>query len=138
MNDQQRVFIVDDEPNVLKAISRLLRAEGISHESFSSGREFMEKYNPEVAGCLVLDMSMPEMTGLQVQQWLVTSGFPLPIIFLTGRGDSDEKRQALRWGAVDVLLKPVAAKKLLTCIEDALVQKSNGNLKDHSAEPYSI
>lgn len=138
MNAQQRVFVVDDEPNVLKAISRLLRAEGITYESFSSGREFMEKYNPGVTGCLVLDMSMPEMTGLQVQQWLVTSGFPLPVIFLTGRGDSDERTQALRWGAVDVLMKPVAAKKLLTCIEEALIPKTNGNSKHDSTERFPL
>jgi FixJ family two-component response regulator len=126
MKDEQRVFVVDDEPNVLRAISRLLRAEGIRHESFGSGREFMERYNPDVTGCLLIDISMPEITGLQVQQWLVNSGIPLPIIFLTGRGDSAERLEALRWGAVEVLMKPVAAKDLFRCIEEALVQNCNG------------
>lgn len=132
MNDEQRVFVVDDEPNVLRAISRLLRAEGIRHESFGSGREFMEKYNSDMTGCLVIDISMPETTGLQVQQWVISSGIPLPIIFLTGRGDSVETLEAMRWGAVDVLMKPAAAEELFRCIQEALVQNRNGKMRQQS------
>lgn len=129
MNDQQTVFVVDDEPKVLKAISRLLRSEGFRTESFGSGREFMRNYNPGAAGCLVLDVSMPEISGLQVQKWLVSSGTALPIIFLTGHDDNRARAQAFRRGAADFLLKPVTAEKLIGCVEKALAQ--NGKVKIH-------
>ena len=122
MNRQQTVFLVDDEPAVRRALSRLLRAEGYTTEVFGSGREFMDNYNPSVAGCLVLDLTMPEVTGLDVQQWLASSGTALPIIFLTGQDDLPQKVQAMMQGAVDVLMKPVNASALVKGIEEALAR----------------
>jgi FixJ family two-component response regulator len=122
MSKEPTVFLLDDEPAVVKALSRLLRAVGYRAEGFISAREFMENYKPGVASCLVLDLSMPEITGLDVQQWLASSGRPPPIIFLTGQDDLPEKVQAMMQGAVDVLMKPVNAKALLKGIEDALAR----------------
>jgi FixJ family two-component response regulator len=132
MNNDQTVFVVDDEPLVLRALTRLLRAEGFRAESFGSARQFIDQYNPDVSGCLVIDISMPGITGLQLQQWLVSSGIPLPIIFLTGRDDCSQREEALRWGAVDVLMKPVTAEHLVGCIKEALVQHGKGGTPQQS------
>src|SRR6266850_7483647 len=95
MNEQQTVFLVDDDPAVLKALSRLLRAEGYRTETFNSGRDFMDKYKPGVGGCLVLDLSMPGISGLDVQEWVANSGHPLPTIFLTAQDDIPEQMQVI-------------------------------------------
>jgi|ERR1043166_8801261 FixJ family two-component response regulator len=119
MNRPEKVFLVDDEQPVLRALSRLLRSQGYTIEAFGSGREFMARYKPSMFGCLVMDISMPEVTGLDVQEWLSGS---LPIIFLTGKDDVHERARALERGAVDVLMKPVVASALFKGIEDALAR----------------
>ena len=119
MNEQRTIFLVDDEPAVLRALSRMLRGAGYQTQTFNSGQEFMDTYDPNVAGCLVLDRSMPGMTGLDVQRWVTGLCNSLPIVFLTGRDDAHEREQALMHGAVDVLTKPVAARVLLASIQKA-------------------
>jgi|ERR1043166_4076767 FixJ family two-component response regulator len=118
MSDQ-KIFLVDDEPAVARAISRLLRAEGYTVEVFGSGREFMDEYKPGMIGCLVMDFSMPEITGLDVQKWLANSSTPLPIIFITGH---ELREKALTQAAVDILMKPVTASALVQGIEKALAR----------------
>ena len=122
MNERPKIFLVDDEPAVTRAISRLLRAEGYTVEVFGSGREFMDKYNAGMTGCLVIDLSMPEVTGLDVHQWLAGSSTPLPIIFITGQDDIREQAEALMQGAVDILMKPMTASVLVQGIEKALAR----------------
>jgi len=119
MNEDQTVFLVDDEPAVLRSLSRLLRAEGYKTQLFDSGREFIDKHKPGAAGCIVLDLSMPGMTGLELQQWLTDSGILLPVIFLTAQNDVHDRVQALMRGAVDVLMKPVSAARLLKSLREA-------------------
>lgn len=119
MNERQTIFLVDDEPAVLRGLSRVLRAAGHRALVFNSGKEFMDAYEPDMAGCLVLDFSMPGMTGAEVQRWVTGLRNPLPIVFLTGRDDATEREQALKQGAVDVLNKPVTANILLGAIEKA-------------------
>src|SRR5258708_40143394 len=81
------IFIVDDDPAVLKGLSRLLRSEGLATATFSSPREFLDRHDLNAPGCLVLDLAMPELNGLELQQALATSGLERPIVFLTGHGD---------------------------------------------------
>jgi FixJ family two-component response regulator len=120
VNDPVRqVYLVDDDPGVLKALSRLLRSVGYEPIAFSSPEAFMESYRPDAPGCLVVDISMPIMTGLELQQWLVQSDSPLPILFLTGQGDIPTTVQAMKWGAVDFLTKPVNETDLLNAIQQA-------------------
>lgn len=132
MNEQKTVFIVDDEPMVLRGISRVLRAEGFKTESFNSAQEFIDKYNPAVGGCLILDITMPEVTGLELQEWLLSAGIPLPIIFLTGKDERGERTQALKRGAVHFLMKPVTSVILVGCVEKAL-----GQDRDHQGKQES-
>ena len=110
------VYAVDDEPATLKAIARLLRAAGWSVAAFGSPREFLEKLDPAAPGCLVLDLSMPEMTGLEVQQALDERRCALPIVFLTGRADVPTSVKAMKRGAADFLTKPVDEKDLLAAV----------------------
>lgn len=120
MTEQGVVFLVDDEPAVLKALSRLLRAQGYRTETFNSGRDFMNRYKPAGTGCLLLDLSMPGISGLEVQEWLADSGNPLPTIFLTAHDDLPEQTQIRLQQAAGFLTKPVTANTLVNAIEEAL------------------
>jgi FixJ family two-component response regulator len=113
------VFLVDDDEAVRKAISRLLRSAGIAVAVFKSPMEFLAQYNPAIPGCLVLDMAMPELDGLQLQTALNEKGCILPIIFLTGHGDISKSVQAMKQGAFDFLSKPAKDKDLLTAVRAA-------------------
>jgi two-component system response regulator FixJ len=101
----QTVFLVDDDPGALRSLSFLLQAHDLAVESFQSPRAFLMQFNPERSGCLVADVRMPEMTGLDLQQVLRQQGSQIPIIFLTAHGDLAACRRAFRDGAVDFLEK---------------------------------
>lgn len=118
------VYLLDDEPGMLKALARLLKAEGFSVQAFTSAKTFLESYRPETPGCLVLDVAMPELNGLELQTHLTRSGFLVPIIFLTGHGDIPMSVQAIKAGAVDFLTKPVKAADLLGAVRAALQRAS--------------
>ena len=114
------VFVVDDDAAVLKSLSRLLRSAGLAVATFSSPREFLDSHDPNTPGCLVLDVAMPELNGLELQQTLLASGHELAIVFLTGHGDIPMSVKAIKRGAVDFLTKPVSDDDLLTAVRDAI------------------
>ena len=114
------VFIVDDEPAVLKSLSRLMRSARLAALTFSSPQEFLDRHDPQVPGCLILDVAMPGLDGLQLQQALIAKGSEIPIIFLTGRGDIPMSVRAMKRGAVDFLTKPVDDEDLLEAVRDAI------------------
>jgi len=122
------VFIVDDDEPVRKAVSRLLRSAGIAVAVFASPREFLAQYDPATPGCLVLDITMPEVDGLQLQATLGEKGNILPIIFLTGHGDVSNSVQAMKRGAFDFLSKPVKDKELLTAVRAAIERNAVARL----------
>jgi FixJ family two-component response regulator len=101
----QTVYLVDDDPGALRSLTFLLQAHGLAVESFQSPRAFLAQYDPDRCGCLVADVRMPEMTGLDLQQLLRERGSQIPIIFLTAHGDLAACRRAFRDGAVDFLEK---------------------------------
>jgi FixJ family two-component response regulator len=111
------VHIVDDDAAVLKALSRMLAARGYDVRTFASAAEFLAGHEPAVQGCVVLDVSMPGLTGLQLQQAMRDGDIDRPIIFLTGRGDIPTSVRAMKAGAADFLTKPVSEKDLLGAIE---------------------
>lgn len=115
----RQIYVVDDDAAVARALARLLRAAGYEPVIFTSARDFMERCKPDAPGCLVLDVSMPGITGLELQEWLVQAASPLPIIFLTGRGDIPTSVRAMKYGAVDFLTKPVNESDLLKAIQEA-------------------
>jgi FixJ family two-component response regulator len=114
------VFVIDDDPSILKALARLLHSFGLNVATFASPQEFLEKFDPNLHGCLILDVEMPDLNGIELQQKLATLGNELPIIFLTGHGDIPMSVQAMKLGAVDFLTKPVQDHDLIDAIHAAL------------------
>ena len=114
------VFIVDDDPSVLKALARLLRSAGLNAITFTSPQEFLDHHDQNAPDCLVLDVAMPHINGLELQQALVAQGSELPVIFLTGHGDIPMSVRAIKQGAVDFLTKPVHDSDLIEAIHDAI------------------
>jgi FixJ family two-component response regulator len=116
------VYVVDDDPDVLKAIERLLHSIGLAVATFSSPGRFLEEHDPDAPGCLVLDLALPGLNGLELQQVLERQASLLPIIFLTGRGDIASSVQAMKHGAADFLTKPVDDTALIAAIHEALAR----------------
>ena len=115
------VFIVDDELSVRKSLGRLLRAAGYQVEAFASAREFLERRIGNEICCLVLDVQMPDLNGLELQRALSGAGSHVPIIFITGHGDIPTSVRAMKAGAQDFISKPFQARVLLDAIARALV-----------------
>ena len=120
MTGEPIVYVLDDEPEMLKALARLLRAEGLQVRCFTSPREFLAHERHQGPACLVLDVAMPEVDGLAVQERLRQSGNGLPVVFLTGHGDIPMSVRAVKAGAEDFLTKPVNAVDLLRAVRAAL------------------
>jgi len=114
------VNLVDDQPDVLKALLRLLAAAGLPARAFGSADEFLASSAPQEAGCVVLDLSMPGIDGLGLQQLLAARASLLPVIFLSGHGDLASGVQAMKAGASDFLTKPVDGDLLLAAVQSAL------------------
>ena len=114
------VFVVDDYAPGRRSISRLLRAAGFAVTAFASAKEFLAQYDAEAPGCLVLDLAMPAVSGLELQGILADRGSLLPIIFLTAYGDIPKSVQAMKLGASDFLSKPVNDEDLLAAVRVAI------------------
>lgn len=114
------IRIVDDEDDVREALAMMLRIEGWDAKTYPSARAFLVEDDPSRPGCLVLDVRMPAMTGLELQREMAERGIALPIIFLTGYADIDVAVSSLKEGAVDFLIKPVDDEKLLESIASAV------------------
>ena len=118
------VHVVDDDASFLMAISRLLRANGFSVKTYSSAHEFLAQRDADSPGCVLADVQMPEMNGLDLQSALTETSNPLPILFLTGHGDIPSSVRAMRGGAEDFLEKRAPKKKLLDAVTRALARGS--------------
>jgi FixJ family two-component response regulator len=116
------VFVVDDDPAVCVAVKRLIRSVGIEVQTFGSAHEFLRSKRPDVPGCLVLDVRLPDLSGLDLQQELVTANIDLPIIFVTGHGDIPMSVRAMKAGAVEFLTKPYREQDLLEAIQHGIRQ----------------
>jgi FixJ family two-component response regulator len=114
------VFLLDDDPEMVKALTRLLRARRFEVRGFTSVGAFLECCRPQETACLVLDVAMPELNGLELQRHLTHQGILIPIIFLTGRGDIPTSVRAIKAGATDFLTKPVDANVLIQAVRAAL------------------
>ena len=124
-NARPTIFVVDDDSAVRDALKLLLRSVGQAVETFGSGQEFIEAYSEDRPGCLVLDIRMPGMSGLELQQRLNERHSILPIIFITGHGDVPMAVEAMQAGAVDFIQKPFRDQDLIDRINQALEKDSN-------------
>jgi FixJ family two-component response regulator len=116
------VYLVDDDPAVVTALSRVLRSEGWTVETFDSAEAFLERDGPIAEGCLVLDVTMPGVDGLELQRRLGDTDRRLPIVFVSGHGDVPMSVRAMRAGAVDFLIKPVPAATLVAAVHSGVQQ----------------
>lgn len=121
MNERNMtVYVVDDDDAVRKSIHWLLESVGLTVKMFSSARDFLEQVDPVQAGCLVLDVRMPGMSGLDLQKELLNRGLEIPVIIITGHGDVPMAVRAMKAGAVDFIEKPFNDQALLDCIQRTL------------------
>lgn len=116
------IYVVDDDPSVRCSVERLLRSAMYHVKTFSSAEDFLDMENYEHPCCLILDVTMPGLSGMEVQECLVTNGNNVPIIFVTGQGTIAMSVRALKKGAVNFLEKPVNQSKLFSEIENAIEQ----------------
>ena len=114
------VSIVDDDVSVRRSTRRLLHSAGLRVEAFASAEEFLMSRRAEETACLVLDLRMPGMNGLQLQRRLAEDSNPVPIVFVTAHSSPEEERQALQAGAIQFLQKPISKEVLLLAIRNAL------------------
>src|ERR1700704_4676977 len=121
MTDKQSiVMIVDDDDSIRKAVRRLMKSFGFAVETFASAEEFLDSDWLERTSCLILDVHMPGMNGLELQKRLIASGSVIPIIFITAFANDGARAQAMRAGAVAYFVKPFDDEELLNCIRAAL------------------
>jgi FixJ family two-component response regulator len=118
------VFVIDDDPDVRASIQGLLKSAGLRSESFETAEEFLEKKPSDGPGCLILDVSLPGISGLDFQQKLRSAGRQIPIIFITGHGDIPTSVKAMKSGALEFLTKPFDDAELLTAVEQAIDRDS--------------
>ncbi len=114
------VFVVDDDEAVRVWLRELIRSVGLQVQTFASAREFLDAYDPAWPGCVVLDIRMPGMSGLDLQTELVTQGILIPIIIVTGHGDVAAAVRAMKAQAVDFVQKPCTSKQLLDLVQEAI------------------
>lgn len=120
MATQLVVYVIDDDTSVRKSMERLIRSEGLAVETFASARDFLAGNPPDVPSCLLLDIEMPEITGLELQEKLTALNISIPIIFITGFGNVQKSVQAMKAGAFDFLEKPFDAATLFEAIHRAI------------------
>ena len=128
-DSEATVFVVDDNPSVRRSLKRLIRSAGFTVESFASAQEFLTGPRPDIAGCLVLDIHMPRVSGLDLQDELAAAAVNLPIIFLTGYGTVPASVRAMKAGAVDFLEKPVDDRALVAAIHQAVERNRQARLE---------
>jgi RNA polymerase sigma factor (sigma-70 family) len=114
------VFIVDDDPAVRDSLALLIMAQGMRTVTFASAMEFLESYTEGEIGCMVLDIRMPQITGLALQEKLVERGITIPIVFITGHGDIEQCRRAFQSGAIDFLTKPIDQNRLIDSLRKGI------------------
>jgi len=128
------IFVIDDDASIRKGLSRLLRSAGYTIETFPSAEEFLRREHFDGVGCIVLDVQMPGLSGMDLQEELSKADYHMPIIFITGHGDIPMGVQAMKKGAVDFLTKPFDDKELLRAVENATEKDGQGRTEYHEVQ----
>ena len=124
-----RVFVVDDDWSVLHALERLFRSSGLLVQTFDSPAAFCDQIVHDMPSCAVVDLMMPELTGLEIQERLIAMGEDLPLVFLSGQGDVPAATSAMRRGAVDFVVKPAEASALMDAVTRALTRDAESQVR---------
>jgi len=125
------IAIVDDDPSVRQGLQRLIRSAGWKPETFATAQEFLDRPRAEAPSCLVLDLQLPGLSGLDLQKQMAEVGLATPIVFLTGHGDIPASVKAMKAGAVEFLTKPVDEQDLLNAIQEA-IERDRRTRKQHA------
>ena len=136
MDPEPVVFIIDDDPAVRDALAVLVRSVGLRTQTYATAHEFLDTYDPVSPGCLVLDIRMPGMGGLELQEELDARRIRLPVIVVTGHGDMQTAVRAMKAGALDCFAKPFNDQELLDCIHRAI--RRDGEVRKESARRSEI
>ena len=131
------VFLLDDEPAVVVALARMLQSSGFTVSPYTSAVEFLEAHDAETPGCLVADVRMPGMSGLELQRTLRARGIDRAIVFVTGQGDIPTTVQAMKAGAVTFLSKPVQRAELVAAVREALLRDASGRAQHREREDFA-
>ena len=123
------IYVVDDDVSVCRALSLLLKSYGFKVQTFTRARNFLAFKHPKAASCLILDIKLPDINGLALQERMIQQGINIPIIFITGHGNIPKSVKAIKAGAIDFFLKPFTAAKLLDAIALALAESKARNKK---------
>ena len=123
------VFVVDDDPLVRHSVADLLDSAGFAVRTFASAMDFLQSEHPDLPACLILDVELPGLSGLDLQVKLTKSGVDVTIVFLTGRGDIPMSVRAMKRGAVEFLTKPFRKEELLDAVQEALLRDREGRLQ---------
>jgi FixJ family two-component response regulator len=127
------VFAVDDDVSLLRGITRLLRSHGFRVQSYESAALFLEAIQPTAPGCVLLDLSLPEISGLELQERLVAAGHRQPVVFLTGQGNVQSSVRALKAGAMDFIEKPFEAEVLIATVRRAIEKDREARARQEEA-----
>jgi FixJ family two-component response regulator len=133
---QAVVFVVDDDASVREALQRLVRSAGLRVEAFASAEEFLNRRRADVPSCLVLDVRLPDLSGLDLQRRMVDANNEMPIVFITGHGDIPTTVRAMKAGAVEFLTKPLVEGDVLESIRHAIARDRAG--RAHHAETADV
>ena len=128
------VFLLDDEQAVVVALARMLQSSGFAVRAYTSAAEFLQTHDAETPGCLVADVRMPEMSGLELQRRLLERGIDRATVFVTGQGDIPTTVQAMKAGAVTFLAKPVQRAELVAAVREALLRDAIGRAQHRERE----
>ena len=132
--DDTTVFVIDDDDRMRAATQRLLKSVGLRVEAFASPQEFLRRKLPSGPSCLVLDVRLPGMSGLDVQRKLIEAGVQMPVIFITGHGDIPMTVKAMKSGAIEFLTKPFRDQDLLDAIQQALHRENEMRQQQHAIQ----
>lgn len=134
--NEASVFVIDDDARMRAALERLLKSVGLHAESFATPQEFLRSKLPDGPSCLILDVRLPEMSGLDVQRKLIEASVQIPIIFVTGHGDIPMTVKAMKSGAVEFLTKPFRDQDLLDAIQQALERENQTRQQQHEIRKF--
>ena len=135
MTAEPVVFVVDDDESMRRALQRTITSAGWEVQTYDSGVTFLDAFDPKQSGCVVLDLRMPQMSGLDIQERLIAQNATIPVIFITAYGEVPVAVQAMKIGAVDFIEKPFSSHQLLTCISRAIASDAEERLlRDERSE----
>lgn len=132
------VFVVDDDASMLKGLRLLMKSVGLKVETYQKGQEFLDSYDPARPGCLVLDVRMPDMSGLELQETLGKNNIPIPVIIITGYGEVPTAVSAMKRGAVDFLEKPFNDQVLVDQIQKAIAKDAQSRQAKTQQQAVSV